>query len=1077
MNYGKKKKHPTMLHKKSSKIFTGAVLLIFSVNLGYAALNANSKNQPSSNSLGEGEILGSFKIDNSKVYHPDLEELKKTLPQTAEVKILDLKKRESAIRDHISISTGLNYLSQAQATNGSWSENGKISFLSTIAVVDLLNRLNHKVGENTPEQLQIESMLSSALENLETNFPENNDHLAQKVEVLEQAGSDVSDLMDYLVAQINESALGFGLKKNYSPSITTTARVLKAISVVSYQDPGADRQFTTKAALLYLLNSQNIDGGWPEVFGEPSSLFTTNLVLESLRPYQNTVIQGLPNGSLVIPTRINHGFNYLKNFQSFNGSWQDNILLTALAYDNYLSYEKVSNFHQNAINYLKNNQNPNGSYGSSASIFSTAKALKALVQPDIEVTNIQNISGHTPDQSTVLQINIRNSGSLNSNPINLSALPAQLFLYIDSVGINLNFAGLPETILLEPDSELILQITIFESLFGEHSVKFKVDHQGPEFSKTNNEFTKPIAFDSSTFNGPKPPPWLGASTNPNPGTITLRWQASPESRAYYNIYISNIPSVYDPNLPALTNIIPNANGLSVDINPTYWNAPLYFTIVSVDGNGMRGNYSPESWATAYTNPENYRGQTSGLVFNSLTNKNIPNATLEFFLITNWLTQNGNFDINYYPGFYLNTTYASGYYSKVQSVQIIASGNTAYDFALTPLNSGSIPPPISGLNITPSSHQIRLDWNTYSPPANFKQFNIHRSNLNFGSPTPSNIIASVTSTSATSFIDTNVINGLRYFYTVSVENQEGNLSNAEVSGAYEPNSPPFISNLNVAQEKNNLNISYNLADEENNSTLISFELWNGASWQTMNSVVGAGEQMPGENKIAIWNAKVGLPNFNNTVKIKILGNDSHSVNPTSSLVSVNFNLDTLNPSIPVFSFHSPTIQTKQEISGTKEAGSGIKLSNQEIVAVNSSTGWTYDLTLNSGLNTFNLISFDAFLNESTLKNFEIESNSTAYICGDPDRNSQVDITDAVYLINYIFGGGPSPFPFLSGDADNNNQVDITDAVYLINYIFGDGPAPCVASLNPAIFSNWTQNDLENYLKRLKLDYLANQPSEQ
>jgi hypothetical protein len=65
----------------------------------------------------------------------------------------------------------------------------------------------------------------------------------------------------------------------------------------------------------------------------------------------------------------------------------------------------------------------------------------------------------------------------------------------------------------------------------------------------------------------------------------------------------------------------------------------------------------------------------------------------------------------------------------------------------------------------------------------------------------------------------------------------------------------------------------------------------------------------------------------------------------------------------------------------------------------------------------------------------------YLCGDADGNEIVNISDAVYLIAYIFGGGPAPDPLLSGDADCNGIVNISDAVYLIAYIFGGGPAPC------------------------------------
>ncbi len=67
----------------------------------------------------------------------------------------------------------------------------------------------------------------------------------------------------------------------------------------------------------------------------------------------------------------------------------------------------------------------------------------------------------------------------------------------------------------------------------------------------------------------------------------------------------------------------------------------------------------------------------------------------------------------------------------------------------------------------------------------------------------------------------------------------------------------------------------------------------------------------------------------------------------------------------------------------------------------------------------------------------------YVCGDANGNSAVNISDAVYLINYIFAGGPAPNPVLAGDANCSLGVSISDVVYLINYIFAGGPAPCAA----------------------------------
>jgi len=65
----------------------------------------------------------------------------------------------------------------------------------------------------------------------------------------------------------------------------------------------------------------------------------------------------------------------------------------------------------------------------------------------------------------------------------------------------------------------------------------------------------------------------------------------------------------------------------------------------------------------------------------------------------------------------------------------------------------------------------------------------------------------------------------------------------------------------------------------------------------------------------------------------------------------------------------------------------------------------------------------------------------YVPGDANGDNLVSISDAVYLINYIFAGGPAPDPLASGDANCDAQVSISDAVYIINYIFAGGPAPC------------------------------------
>ena len=55
---------------------------------------------------------------------------------------------------------------------------------------------------------------------------------------------------------------------------------------------------------------------------------------------------------------------------------------------------------------------------------------------------------------------------------------------------------------------------------------------------------------------------------------------------------------------------------------------------------------------------------------------------------------------------------------------------------------------------------------------------------------------------------------------------------------------------------------------------------------------------------------------------------------------------------------------------------------------------------------------------------------------------IDIADLVYLVDYMFTGGPPPpISILSADLDCNLGVDIADLVYLVDYMFTGGPEPC------------------------------------
>ena len=69
----------------------------------------------------------------------------------------------------------------------------------------------------------------------------------------------------------------------------------------------------------------------------------------------------------------------------------------------------------------------------------------------------------------------------------------------------------------------------------------------------------------------------------------------------------------------------------------------------------------------------------------------------------------------------------------------------------------------------------------------------------------------------------------------------------------------------------------------------------------------------------------------------------------------------------------------------------------------------------------------------------------YVVGNADGHlgsAVINLTDAVFLVNRIFSGGPAPCPAGAGMIDCDNSITISDVVYLVNYLYAHGPVPCV-----------------------------------
>ncbi|MCJ7458375.1 MAG: S8 family serine peptidase [candidate division Zixibacteria bacterium] len=61
-------------------------------------------------------------------------------------------------------------------------------------------------------------------------------------------------------------------------------------------------------------------------------------------------------------------------------------------------------------------------------------------------------------------------------------------------------------------------------------------------------------------------------------------------------------------------------------------------------------------------------------------------------------------------------------------------------------------------------------------------------------------------------------------------------------------------------------------------------------------------------------------------------------------------------------------------------------------------------------------------------------------GDASGDNKVNVSDVIFLINYLFKGGPQSNPPYIGDANCDHAITVADVVYLVSYLFKGGPPP-------------------------------------
>jgi large repetitive protein len=204
------------------------------------------------------------------------------------------------------------------------------------------------------------SSYSLALQWLNATTASNNDYLTTKIITLANGGMDISAPLNSLLSTQNSDG-SWGADVWFESDIKRTTLSLLALKSANYSD-----QTIINNAILYLVNNQNIDGGFGFYSGDTSNTHITALVSSTLQQFQQTTS---------IATAVNKATSYIVSQQQLNGSW-GSVYETAYAYIALVGVSTDVTILGSAINYLKNTQSTNGSWNQDP--YSTASPKNSL---------------------------------------------------------------------------------------------------------------------------------------------------------------------------------------------------------------------------------------------------------------------------------------------------------------------------------------------------------------------------------------------------------------------------------------------------------------------------------------------------------------------------------------------------------------------------------------------------------------------------------------------------------------------------------------------------------------------------
>ncbi len=279
------------------------------------------------------------------------------------------------------VSKGIQWISTQQSPEGYWGNPTTAPERDTGDIVEAINEL-----DRTDLSTEVISGLERAAGWFKTRDVDNFDFLSRKARTLKIVGEDVSQYVEQLVNAQNYDG-GWGLAKDFESSIPDTVQALKLIMT-------QQRQYETVVGkgVEYLLSQQNTEGSFSFNKGLEGDLEISSEIISLLSSLEdkNTVVKtGIENAkkwlmtqrqsdggfgqasseakstacayyaliqSGASPVELSSTLQYLSDNQMENGSWDNDLITTALAVRAYK--DAKANLVINKEDITFSNQNP-----------------------------------------------------------------------------------------------------------------------------------------------------------------------------------------------------------------------------------------------------------------------------------------------------------------------------------------------------------------------------------------------------------------------------------------------------------------------------------------------------------------------------------------------------------------------------------------------------------------------------------------------------------------------------------------------------------------------------------------------